>query len=126
LNIHNIYHCQYRSPEEYRGDSIDEKIDVFSMGNNIYTLLTGLWPYGYPDHSYSYAITRVQDGIFPHLDPRYATGELGLVESRLAAIMVRMWAHDPVDRPDIFEVVRYLRQVKEEYQVPSSRPPSSD
>lgn len=32
----------YRSPEEILGQLIDEKIDVYSMGNNIYTLITGL------------------------------------------------------------------------------------
>lgn len=34
---------QYRAPEEMRDDWLDEKIDVFSFGNNIYGLLTGLW-----------------------------------------------------------------------------------
>jgi serine/threonine protein kinase len=33
----------YRSPEEYSANDIDEKIDVWSFGNNIYGLLTGLW-----------------------------------------------------------------------------------
>ena len=32
----------FRSPEEYLGDEIDEKVDVFSMGNMIYSILTGL------------------------------------------------------------------------------------
>lgn len=34
---------QYRAPEEMRDDWLDEKIDVFSFGNNVYGLLTGLW-----------------------------------------------------------------------------------
>lgn len=34
---------QYRAPEENRDDWLDEKIDIFSFGNNIYGLLTGLW-----------------------------------------------------------------------------------
>jgi serine/threonine protein kinase len=58
LNIHqpaseaeNITYCKtnrgtwygaFRSPEELSGDIIDEQIDVYSMGNNIYSLLTGL------------------------------------------------------------------------------------
>lgn len=33
----------YRSPEEYANQGVDEKIDVWSFGNNIYALLTGLW-----------------------------------------------------------------------------------
>ena len=34
---------QYRAPEEFDATYLDEKIDVFSFGNNIYGLLTGLW-----------------------------------------------------------------------------------
>jgi serine/threonine protein kinase len=33
----------YRSPEEFSASNLDEKIDVWSFGNNIYALLTGLW-----------------------------------------------------------------------------------
>lgn len=33
----------YRSPEEFSASDLDEKIDVWSFGNNIYALLTGLW-----------------------------------------------------------------------------------
>jgi len=33
----------YRSPEEFDTRDLDEKIDVWSFGNNIYGLLTGLW-----------------------------------------------------------------------------------
>ena len=36
---------QYRAPEEMADWPLNEKIDVFSMGNNIYGLLTGLWPF---------------------------------------------------------------------------------
>jgi serine/threonine protein kinase len=32
----------YRSPEEFLCEPMDEKIDVYSMGNNIYSLITGL------------------------------------------------------------------------------------
>ena len=33
----------YRAPEEFAAKPLDESIDVFSFGNNIYALLTGLW-----------------------------------------------------------------------------------
>lgn len=41
----SLFRCarsQYRSPEEFIGVPIDEQIDVYSMGNNIYCILTGL------------------------------------------------------------------------------------
>jgi len=31
----------YRAPEEFAAKDLDEKIDVFSFGNNIYSMLTG-------------------------------------------------------------------------------------
>ena len=34
---------KYRSPEEFAARDLNEQIDVFSFGNNIYALLTGLW-----------------------------------------------------------------------------------
>jgi hypothetical protein len=34
---------QYRAPEEYAARNLNEKIDIFSFGNNIYAMLTGLW-----------------------------------------------------------------------------------
>ena len=34
---------QYRAPEEYAATNLNEKIDIFSFGNNIYAMLTGLW-----------------------------------------------------------------------------------
>ncbi|KAL3935701.1 MAG: hypothetical protein SGBAC_008829 [Bacillariaceae sp.] len=35
----------WRSPEEYKDEPLNEKIDVWSLGNNMYTLLTGLDPF---------------------------------------------------------------------------------
>jgi serine/threonine protein kinase len=36
---------QYRSPEEYWDKPLDEKIDVWSFGNNLFALLTGRYPF---------------------------------------------------------------------------------
>ena len=36
-------YAQYRAPEEYAVENLNEQIDTFSFGNNIYGLLTGLW-----------------------------------------------------------------------------------
>ena len=41
--INFMQNIQYRSPEEYNDYPLNEKIDVYSMGNNIYALLTGLY-----------------------------------------------------------------------------------
>lgn len=36
---------KYRSPEEYLNNPLNEKIDVWSFGNNLYGLLTGRYIY---------------------------------------------------------------------------------
>jgi hypothetical protein len=42
LIYHSSLWLQYRSPEEFQGHDLDEKIDIFSFGNNIYGLV-GPW-----------------------------------------------------------------------------------
>ena len=83
------------------------------MGNNIYTLLTGLWPF-YEDEEYNEVIEKVVHHERPYVDERYRTNSF--IESRLVDIMETTWEHNPDDRPDIFEVVQYLRETKEIYQ----------
>jgi serine/threonine protein kinase len=36
---------QWRAPEEYKDIPIDEKIDIWSLGNNFYSILTGVYPF---------------------------------------------------------------------------------
>lgn len=35
--------ANYRAPEEFAARNLDEQMDVFSYGNNIYGMITGLW-----------------------------------------------------------------------------------
>ena len=37
--------ANYRAPEEFAALNLNEQIDTFSFGNNIYAMLTGLWNY---------------------------------------------------------------------------------
>jgi serine/threonine protein kinase len=40
----SVYCLQWRSPEEYQDGPLTEKIDVWSLGCNMYAILTGLNP----------------------------------------------------------------------------------
>ena len=61
----------YRAPEEYRDGHLNEKIDVWSLGNNIYALLTGLWIfYDEADDTYDKIQKRIMDGDIPYIDSR--------------------------------------------------------
>ena len=97
----------YRSPEEYKDDWLDQSIDVWSFGNNVYGLITGLWP--------MYNIAKVKEkqkalmkGEIAYLDPRYKGKNF--IQDRLIDIMYRCWIFKVEDRADIFEAVVFLRE----------------
>lgn len=99
----------YRSPEEFRGDPIDEQIDVYSLGNNFYTLLTGLWPF-YEDIPYRVVQEKIHKKERPFIDERYRNGHK--VEQELIKWMELCWKHRPKDRPSVFQVLEALRKIK--------------
>eukprot|EP00543_Licmophora_paradoxa_P000828 CAMPEP_0202458468 /NCGR_PEP_ID=MMETSP1360-20130828/25669_1 /ASSEMBLY_ACC=CAM_ASM_000848 /TAXON_ID=515479 /ORGANISM="Licmophora paradoxa, Strain CCMP2313" /LENGTH=503 /DNA_ID=CAMNT_0049079031 /DNA_START=636 /DNA_END=2147 /DNA_ORIENTATION=- len=101
----------YRSPEEYANRPLNEKIDIYSFGNNMYALLTGLWPFydlKQHDKDDKEAKERLRKGEKPYIDPRYRTrSEL---EGFLVELIEKCWAFNPDDRPTIFELLVVLRE----------------
>jgi serine/threonine protein kinase len=87
-------------------------MDTYSMGNNIYSLLTGLWPfYNFPEDDEEVVQNLLIDQkIRPLVDPRYRTRSF--IESKLVAIMEECWEWEPERRISIFDVVRQLRELK--------------
>jgi Protein kinase domain. len=65
--IHSFIHAftQFRSPEEFKEDWQTEKIDVFSLGNIIYAIITGSLPFEEMD--VKDAQEMVKNGILPKL-----------------------------------------------------------
>jgi hypothetical protein len=82
------------------------------MGNNIYSLLTGLWPfYNFPeDDEETVQKLLIDQKIRPLVDPRYRTRSL--IESKLVTIMEECWEWEPDRRISIFDVVRQLGELK--------------
>lgn len=54
----------------------------------------------------------IKEGKKPFVDPRYRIRSL--IEKRLVEIMEQCWAKNAKDRPTMFEVVKFLRNVKKE------------
>ena len=54
-----------RSPEEYNGEALTEKIDVFSLGNVLLAILRQKRLYSSENDTTSDVQTRVRHGIFP-------------------------------------------------------------
>jgi serine/threonine protein kinase len=110
----NVYRCYsgcYHAPEELKCVRGNEAFDVYSIGNDICVLLTGLWPYYSELESDERAVARkAKFGIRPYLDERYRRRTL--VERRLAEIMEECWEIDSEKRPSIVDVVRQLADLK--------------
>lgn len=104
----------YRSPEEMRGEPIDEKSDVWPMGALIFGLLTGLFPY-YTVWDTKAVEKVIASGEPPYLDPRWKNKSY--IEGRMVEIMERCFADKPEDRASIFEVVLSLRETAEDVVV---------
>ena len=104
---------EFRAPEEIVDGLLNEKIDVFSFGNHIYGLLTGLWVY-YEMKTIRAKpkMKKIQAGELPYVDPRYRNRNY--VQDRLLSLMEQCWKFDPDDRVDIFTALIYLRETKKE------------
>ena len=83
---------KYRSPEEYKEAALDEKVDVYSFGNNIYALLTGLWPF-HEVKDNNEVQQRIKDGELPFVDPRFEDGSYA--EQKLVQVLQRCWIYNP-------------------------------
>jgi hypothetical protein len=101
----------WRAPEEYRDGLLNEKIDVWSYGNNVYSLLTGLYVF-YDVADYPEIKEKILDGKKTEIDPGYRSRSY--IEGKLVEIIEKCWTENPDERPSIFEIVNDLRQIKKE------------
>ena len=102
---------KWRSPEEYYDKDLDQQVDVYSLGNNMYSVLTGLWIF-YDEKDDGKVQKNVEAGVKPFIDPRFK--EKSIADAKLAEIIDKCHSHNPEDRPSIFEVVDFLRDALEE------------
>jgi eukaryotic-like serine/threonine-protein kinase len=98
----------YIAPEQARGERVDAQTDVYSFGVVLHELLTGDVPYS-GDNFLSVAMKHVNDPVPSVLDTRPD------VPIRLASLIERCLAKEPVDRPaSMDEVVAELEAVQAE------------
>jgi len=100
----------WRAPEEYVDGPLTESIDTWSLGNNFYSLLTGLWVYP-DDQDMSVMRDKIINGTLTSIDSRYKTHSFA--EGKLVEIIQRIWEYNPRKRPSIFEIVQFLREAVE-------------
>jgi serine/threonine-protein kinase len=105
----------YAAPEQARGDRVDKRADIFSLGVLLYEMLTGTWPFrGKTTIDVRHAVLH---------DPPRPISELrsSPVPPRLNQIIDRALAKEPKDRFQNMEDFRNeLRQVLQEVDSASS------
>jgi len=100
-----------RSPEEYNSDPLNEKLDVYSFGNILYTLLYQYYPY----FEYNDDYHTVRSGIPPTIDE--AVADRSYADDVLLRVMKLCYERDPEQRIDIFGVVSILREAVEQNEM---------
>ena len=96
----------FRSPEEYKYDEfLTEKIDVYSMGNVFYVILTELWPFG--DLDTAKAQEKVSAGERPGAPMEIMNSTDKATQTLISAIQ-KCWVQDVAKRATADEIVAFL------------------
>mmetsp|Transcript_10335 Transcript_10335/g.23178 ORF Transcript_10335/g.23178 Transcript_10335/m.23178 type:complete len:511 (+) Transcript_10335:27-1559(+) len=96
---------KFRSPEEYSNAGQTEKVDIYSMGNVFYALLTEYWPFEGMEEKKAQEM--ILSGERPHVDAELLnskdSADVALIEA-----MRMCWRQDPIDRATATDVKQYL------------------
>ena len=113
---------QFRAPEEYKVEALSEKVDVFSLGNTIYSIITGIYPFDKKEYSEKETKKRVKNGEKPPLKAKYRESENPIYRVLVKAMdmsLIYRWQ----DRARAYEVrdmfVTELRDVTDYYALKS-------
>ena len=96
---------EYRAPEEYAYAEENEKVDVYSLGNVLYFLLTQEEVWDDFDNKKIYEL--VMAGKRPKFPPQIKESE-GIFEKHMMRAIENAWIHRPEDRPGALEVAKIL------------------
>jgi serine/threonine protein kinase len=95
----------FRSPEEYAYEGETEKIDVYSMGNIFYALLTGLWPF--EELKSKKAKNLVKKGSRPPI-PEAILNTTDMFDQTLLNATRACWIQDPEKRATARQIQKYI------------------
>jgi len=107
-----------RSPEENIDAPLTEKIDVYSLGNVLYAILTGrrVWEH----YDYDERVRRISEGITMRIPRPYreeAPSSPRTASGALVRVIEACWTHDARNRPSAFEVVEMLERAVADHPV---------
>lgn len=85
---------EYMSPEQIRGQEVDARSDLYSLGVSFYEALSGRLPFPYSESGSAYEVMRGHTELTPPPLAQLAPH----VPAALAAVVMRSLAKDPDDR----------------------------
>ncbi|KAL3807969.1 hypothetical protein ACHAXA_010771 [Cyclostephanos tholiformis] len=97
-----------RAPEEYDMAPLSEKIDVYSAGNILYGIITGLRPWS--DERGKHIRAAIQMGERPLVNDTIRNA-VGTVDAELTRLLDRVYEHDPNKRASAREIVGELESL---------------
>jgi serine/threonine protein kinase len=100
-----LCYFQLRSPEEYAYKPQTEKVDVYSLGNVLYSILTSKSPFG-KEKSEKVA-KKVQEGKRPPIPQSMQNSTDPFDQAMLKAINM-CWIHDPEKRATARQVQNFI------------------
>jgi len=100
-----ILYKQLRAPEEIIDAPLTEKIDVYALGNLIYSVLTGLLVNR--NFETEKAHRRITHGKTENIDVDYFDSR-SPAEMALVKVIQWCWTFDANERPSIFQIVEFL------------------
>jgi len=100
-----------RSPEEYDMAPLNEKIDVYSAGNVLYGIITGLHPWN--KERGKNIKTAIQNGKRPEVDVSIRNGERGFVDKELVRLLDWVYEGNVSKRASASEIVEELERLLE-------------
>jgi serine/threonine protein kinase len=114
-NVHDNSTCpfhvksnkgKFRSPEEYNYEAETEAVDVYSMGNIVFVLVTGKYPF---EHLSRKQVKKVVgSGRRPDFGRHLEETNDSHIETLIAAAKM-CWAQDPNDRATARQVQLFLQ-----------------
>ncbi len=98
-------------PEEYGYTDQTEKVDIFSMGNVIYSIITGLWPFeAHAD------VKQVQKNIILGIRPPIENISNDPILSSLAEVIHLCWKQNSNERPTATQIALLLEAKVEDFE----------
>ena len=114
--VERCYGGSYRAPEDLRcEENGNEASDTYSLGNNFYMLLTGMWPHYEFQGQRKELYKLIRKGLKrPYIDPAFYNRSV--VEDTLIQLMKACWEQKVSNRISVFDVLKELYHVRDQLQ----------